>query len=258
METSVPINSKMISIDTLLSFRHRPIRPMDGVNIPNITVPPNLVSKKRPTEADDSIATDIRKIFNSTSTDAIADAKDQLRQVVYSKAHKVEILSEISDEVFKNFLVSEKNIKNYMHLLNSIGNTSILVQGPTNTRPVTIGFHFVNKCRITIFGYIAEENIRRLGGMDEYDPDEQDVYNGEREKILNLIITICYLYEQRNSTLVKVTSSQIYSVIKAILEMYNKYIKLIKSTWDPNDPETGDEDEYYILKKMASLYFPTF
>ena len=260
MEDNTVISQK-ISIDKLLSFKDREVKPIDGINIPNITVPQNLVSKKRPTEAPDTIIINIRNIFNTLTDSNIAVLKEQLRQIVYAKAQKPEMLSDIADEILEQFLVCEKNIKNYMHLLNAIWNVSILIQNSPSEKKIVsphIGIHFLNKCKDTIFKLISEENIRELGSLAEpaeSDPnsDEADKYYSGKDRITNLIIVLCFLYEQRNTVLIKLTAVQLYTVIKNILDSYTKYQKQMVKLGNPDDGECENEDEYEILARMCAI-----
>lgn len=260
MET-VTISPQKISVDKLLVWKDHAVIAPDGINIPNTTVPLNLVSKKRATEARDTITISVRQIFNSLTLDNIAKSKDKLKEIVCTKAQKnVEALAEVADEIFENFIVSDKNIKNYMHLLNSIWNGSILVQYPNKTnegvKSPCIGSFFINKCKTMIFKYIDEKNIEKLASMDLENIDVLDEYNKARETIINLIITLCELYEQRDRPLIKLTAVQIYSVMKSILDSHANCQKKMKELGDPYDDtgECKDELLYETNRKMCSLY----
>lgn len=251
-----------ISIKQFLALRTHKVKPIDGLNIPNITVPPHLVSKKRSTEATDSISINIRQLFNSLTSDNLSGIKEKLREVIISKAQNVEMIEEISQEILHNFLISEQNIKNYMHLLNAVSSACVLID-PTQTDKAncpnknvspTIGNFFLNKCRTMIFNCISDANIRNLAQMDQDDMDELDRYNREREKISNLILTICYLYEQRNTSNINLKAAQLYSLISTILNSYKKNQDLMAELGNPNKDDCSDENEYEILRKMCTLF----
>ncbi|MEM3063644.1 MAG: hypothetical protein QW303_08925, partial [Nitrososphaerota archaeon] len=250
------ITPSKIYVKQFLAWKNQKVKPIDGINIPNISVPPHLAGKKRPTETVNTITITIRHIFNSLTSDNISDVREKLRTVIYTQVKNVEMLSEVADEIFQNFIVSEQNIKNYMCLLNAVWNASILVQDSSgkNVSP-TIGNFFLNKCKKMIFDFIGEENVRRIASLNIDDNDELDIYNRERDKIINLIITICYLYEQRKTTLIKVTAVQVFSVMEKILNTYKKLQAKMKELGNPyNDEDCVDENEYEILRKMCTLY----
>lgn len=251
-----------ISIKQMITFRGRAdqIKPIDDLNIPNITIPQNLMGKKRSTEINETITISIRHLFNSLTSDNISEIKQQLKNTI-TKAQNSEMIEEIAQEILSNFLISEKNIKNYMQLLNSVHMNCILLKsqnkqndGTPNVTP-TIGNYFLRKCGNMIFGYISEENIRRLAQLDQYNDDELDRYNREREKINNLIVTICCLYEQRKTSYIKLTSIQLYVLIDTILMYYQRCQSKMKELGNPyQNEQCSDESEYEILRKMCSLY----
>ena len=256
MDTAI-YTPKVISIARLLSYKNEKVKPIDGLNIPNITVPPHLVSKKRSTEAEDKLVINIRQLFNSLTSDNISLVKEQLRNIIIEKAKTSDMIGEIAEEILLNFLVSEQNIKNYMHLLNAISSVCLLLEtapGSSGKVSPTIGNFFLNNCRNMIFDSITDAKIRSLAQLDQFDPDDLDKYTKEREKISNLIVTLCYLYDQRNTGNIKLTATQLYPVLTTILDNYNKLRKNMTQLGDPDDDECLDEDEYEILRKMCTIY----
>jgi len=225
METLV--RPKIISIDQMLQWKKIcRMKPIDGLHIENITIPAHLASKKRITEAPDTIAIHVRKFFNSVTEHNVASVQKQLIEIVISKAQNVASIIEIADEILKSFMVAgEQNIKNYIQLLNVIHSAQILVPDSPEGTSKTIGYYFLQKCRDTIFDKIGETNVSSLAKMDLDDPDQLDTYTREREKIINLIITICGLYDQRNTTFFKINRMPIFSVVKNLLDVYQKYHK---------------------------------
>ena len=252
-ETIIPYK---IKIDLLMNLRDSKVKPIDGINIPNISMPPHLMSKKRATEADNSLSIDIRQLFNSLTSDNLEKLKLQLKGLICAKAQNIDMLNEISEEILKNFLISDKNIKNYMQLLNVVWNATVLQPNiDKNITPPTIGKFFLDKCRVKIFSLISEKNIRKLSEMDLDNLDQLDLYNRERESIINLLIIICELYGQRNTQFIKLNATHIYSVMKHILELHNKNQLMMQQLGNPyNDEECQNENEYEILRKMCTLY----
>ena len=271
------LKPETISVQQLISLRDQRVTPIDGLNIPNITVPPHLVGKRRPTEVRDSLVINIRQLFNSLTTDNITKVKQQLRDTIVQNAKTEQDIDEIAEEILSNFIISEVNIKNYMHLLNAISPCCILITSkgekgaePNETgevlRTPTIGNLFLRKCKDMMSGYVDEEkdirkigclseiNIRSLAILDLEDTDQLDAYNREREKIINLIITVCHLYDQRHTTNIRLSSVQIYSLMYTILEYYQRAHAKMKELGDPNEVDCTDEDEYEVLRKMCTLY----
>lgn len=246
---------KQITVPEIIALRNQCTKPIDMLDIPNIFVPSHMVCKKRSTQASDTIAIHIRVLFNSLTSDNIDSIKVQLISTVVERVKSVELIDEVATEILSNFIISSINIDNYMHLLNAI--CSACVELPsTEEKKVskTIGNYFLDKCKNKIFQFIKEDNIRRIAMFDHDDPDQFDLYNKERERINNMIITICALYSQRNTNLVRLTAVQLYHLIKIIMNTYFKYHKKMLELGDPYEGECADEEEYFIVSQMATLY----
>jgi len=254
------ISTAKISVQQLLALKDSKVQPIDGLSIPNITVPPHLISRKRTTEACDTLSINIRQLFNSLTVDNISKVKEQLRNIII-KAQNIEMIEEIAQEILSNFVISEQNIKNYMHLLNSVSAACVLIpckqetigQNTGSVSP-TIGNCFLKKCRDMIFNSIQEANIRSIAELDQDDMDELDKYNRQREKINNLVTTICYLYEQRYTSNIKLTSMHLCPLLNTIMTSYKKNQDKMKEMGNPNIEDCTDENEYEILRKMCTLY----
>lgn len=246
-----------ISIDKLASYKNLKVKPIDGLVIPNITVPPHLVSKKRITEAEDKLTINIRQLFNSVTFDNIHAVREQLRIVIIEKAKTIEMIKEIADEILINFLVNEQNIGNYMCLLNSIYPMGVLHENDMQPRePKTIGQFFLFNCRNLILEHISETKTRLLAELDQYDPDELDKYATEREKNTNLLVTLCYLYKQRDTTGIKLRAQQLYPLLTTILDSYKSIKKKMSMLGDPDIGFDTDDNEieYDMLRKMSVIY----
>lgn len=256
MENS--ITPKTITIQEFQSYRNYKVMPIEGLNIPHITVTPNLVSKKRATEANDTIAVNIRFLFNSLTQDNLPQIKEQLR-IILSRAQNAKMLEEVAVEILENFIMSEQHIKNYMHLLNAVSkacvlltpaqtsNENTIISNKDSVTP-TIGYYFLEKCREMIMSLISEDNIKKLAMLDQYDDDDLDKFNRAREKINNIIVTICCLYDQRHTSNIKLSAFQLYPLINnSIIE---KYVKTRQMLGEIDE----DHDEYETYRKMCNLY----
>lgn len=246
---------KKIAVEQLVEWKDRSVKSIDGLVIPHITVPPHLVSKKRATEAIETITINIRQLFNSLTTENISQVKQQLKDTILEKAKNEQCIKDIAQEILSNFLISEVNIKNYMHLLNAISPICILVSNGSgkNVSP-SIGNMFLMYCRDLILDYVQLANVKKLALYDLDDMDQVDIYNRERTKIINLIITICYLYEQRHTANLKLTALQLVPLIKTLLNNYQILQNKMKELGNPYEEDCADEEEYENCTRMCTIY----
>lgn len=244
-----------ISISEFMTYFDYKIEPIFGLSIPNILIPDELSCKYKYQDVKTYIITNIRQMFNSITVDNINTVKENLRTLIIEKAKNTELLDEIASEFLSNFVVSHQTIENYMHLLNAVSPACILIN--KNETSLTIGNMFLEKCRIAIFNSIDEKHIRHLAMFDQDDDDDLDKYNRERDKINNLIITICYLYGQRKKAklCVSLNINQIYPLISMIMTAFLKCSSIMTDLGNPyKDEECKDEEEYIIRSKMLTLY----
>ncbi|AEQ32807.1 hypothetical protein [Acanthamoeba polyphaga mimivirus] len=243
-----------ISIQQFTEYLKMDITPIEGLVIPNVTIPSHLMNKKRITQADDTIILNIRHLFNSLSGDNVEKIRELLRETIMTKTSGEQMLNDVAKEILSNFLISDKNISSYMHLLNAVSNACLEIDN--GARTPTIAKYFIDECKYKIFDFISEKFVRELASMDIDDEDELDIYNRKRESIINLISTLCHLYDQRNDNKkIKVTASNLYPLIDKIINIYNDIRSKMKKLGDLyNGEDCENEQEYEILARMANLY----
>lgn len=249
-----------ITVEQLIAYRDYDTTAISGFDVQNLTVPPHLVSKKRITEAANTVSVLIRTLFNSITNDEdkMQAAKDHLKSIVHEKVTSVEIIDEIANEILENFLISAQNIANYIQLLNVIDRACIPMpsDGPEPKHSRTLGYHFLQRCRIAIFKYISDKHIRELGELDLEDADETDDYNKARDKINNLILTLCSIYDQRTTHTLNVTALHLYPLLNTIMNAYSNCMKQMDDLGDPykGDGVCKDEKLYFTTQRMSILY----
>ena len=233
------------------------------VSIPGLIPIPNIVmtdtSKKK------LVVSEVRTLFNNVTKTNVDEFKMDLRKIVIEFLTKTsennipEEMNKIANEILQNFIVSESNIKLYIQMLNAIFNVAVNHIDPISGKPVRskpIAHYFMDNCRTLIFKYISEEHIRKLATRDQEDEDELDLFNKEKAKVCNLIITICCLYDQRNTPDIKLTALQVYNIINVILNKYTEITIRMKKLGNPYEgEECVDELEYDYLNRMCTLYY---
>lgn len=250
------VKPNIIPYDEMMKLKTYPIEPVN-MDIPNINIPLTMTVKKRETEAPNTISVNIRSLLNSLTSDNILQVKEKIREVIINKVQNIDMLNEIAHELLEQFIITEQHIKNYMQILNSIHAAKILiVDQTTNEKKLsdTIGNCFLKQCRILIMEKISEENILNLAKLNLDDYKQLLVYNKEKSKILNLIIVICCLYEQKTTTYVRINAEQIFSVMNKIFDIYKKLQTKMLNLGNPYEEECKDEEEYFICEKMCTIY----
>ena len=240
----------------LLSLMNHSTIPIAGlVNIP-WTVP--IDNNKN------SIVLNIRKLFNIVTPLNIDEIKKELRHIVTSHLVKTpennisEEMNNISNEMLNNFVVYESNIKIYMQMLNAIFNIVVSHVNQITCEPVQskqIAYFFLQNCKALLLKYISEENIRSLAMKDCDDENEQDLFNKEKNKIFNLITTVCALYDQRLTNNIKLTANQIYGVLSEIMDKHIDITIRICKIGNPYEGnECENEEEFECLYNMRTMY----
>jgi hypothetical protein len=245
-----------IPIEKLLHyFRNMEVKPPEGINIPGITITSQLASKKRSTEAPDTIMVNIRKLFNRLTTENVPEIIAELKKIVYLKVSTVsdkdqaiKLIEDIAEEMLQLFIIDGKNIPGYMHLLNAIhNNTTVLAQEKT------IGHYFLDKCRLMIISLTSRENIEKLAklAVNMDDINDRDSYRKQQEKVTNLITLLCHMYKQRNTTNIKLTASHLFHVVKRLLD-FCQTLQNELNQLNMDDDDDFELSEIYI--KMCSIY----
>jgi hypothetical protein len=251
------IYTSTLSPNFFIERKNMSVEPIDNLIIPKVIVPSNLIKKRRP-ETKDTMATYIRQLLNSITIHNIEPAKKQLLFDIENKVKSEESLSEIATELLSSFIVSHKNLDNYVQILNAICLSSFRITNPVTKEVVaskSIGNIFLDKCRKLIFDSITEENIAAIA--DKYnidDEDDFDIYNKEKEKISNLILLLCRLYSQRNGIYTKLTAIHVYGVISRILTNHIAVNEKMILLGNPYEGECLDEDKYEIYRRMCAIY----
>lgn len=256
-DTESMIYPLALSPEFFIARKEMPIEPITNLIIPKVIVPSSLLRKRRP-EMKETMATYIRQLLNSITIHNIEQAKKQLLFDIENKVKTEESLVEIASELLSSFIVSHKNLDNYMQILNSICLSSFRITNPVTKEVVaskSIGNIFLDKCRKMIFDNLTEANIANIA--DKYnldDEDDLDIYNKEKEKILNLILLLCRLYSQRNSNFTKLTAIHIYGVISKILTNHISVNEKMIALGNPYDGDCQDEDKYELYRRMCAIY----
>lgn len=250
------VKPNIITYDEMVKLNSYPFEPIN-IDIPNINIPLAMAVKNRTTEAPNTISINIRGLLNSLTSDNILQVKEKIREVIINKVQNIDMLNEIAHELLEQFIISEHHVKNYMQILNSIHAAKIMmVDESTNDKKLsdTIGNCFLKQCRIMIMKKISEENVLDLAKFNLDDYSQLLIYNKEKSKILNLIIVICCLYEQRTTTYIRINAEQIFSVMNKIFDIYKKLQLKMLDLGNPYEEECKDEEEYFICEKMCTIY----
>lgn len=242
-----------------LDIKPEELIPIQGLNIPNVIIPSKLRGIIRSVSNDDPITIQIRQLLNSATIDNINVVTEKLKNLIVTKVQKESILEEIAKELFDNFLVSDKNIPMYLKLLNSVYAISISLAEDIEkkeSRKVSksIGNYFLDECKNHFLFRTTETHLRKIVVLDQDDPDEADKYNRERDQINNIIITICSLYGQRETSYIRLNAVQVYQVFRRVLDLHKSFQEKMNKLGNPyEDEECDDEEEYENLRNMSTL-----
>lgn len=256
-ETDSMIHTLTLSPNFFLERKRMHVEPIIDLVIPKVIVPPDMI-KKRKTESKNTMSIYIRQLLNSITIHNVEQAKKQLLSDIETKVKSEESLCEIAQELLSSFVVSNKNLDNYTHILNSICRASFRISNPITNEVIaspSIGNIFLAKCRTLIFETITENNIGLIAEKHNLDDDDDlDIYNKEKEKILNLILLLCRLYAQRESAYVKLNAMHLYGVISRILASHISVCEKMSVLGNPEEGECEDEDKYELYRKMCAIY----
>lgn len=245
MET---VNSAKIPINVFFHYVDRIIIPKNIPNIPNITTPKHLTIKEKKTTPVQTI----RFNLNSLSKDNKEKKCDAIKGLLKTVKDDA-TLSSISAEILENFIIGEINIDNYLYVLESIGNF-YLEKNDNNKR--TLKSIFLNDCRRKIYDYIDRNNMSELALLNTDDDDDFDLFNKKKDKISNLVTTICRIFNRSNDSIVKLGENNICCLVKDILGIYETIQNEMVLVGDPLNPDTvcDDEFKYENLRKSCSVY----
>lgn len=251
---------KKYTVSYLLDRINEPVEPIANLVIPNITIPPSLQGKRRTTQTIDSIETSIRILFNSVTTSNLDKIKESFFKLLVEKAQTPDLLIKVASEMFENFLINEASIPNYLELLNKVRVVAVSYDDKVTKEKKnspTLGYFFLEKCRQVFFENIGLPKVQILASLNQDDVDELDQYNKEKEKMTNLSITICDLYNQRNDK--DKLCLHIEQIGPCLNRIVTNYLTVLERYESMIDEETGfskDEhmDENEINMKMLIFY----
>lgn len=235
------------------------IMPISGLSIPKITMPNKNIQY--------SIITEIRKLFNIVTATNVDIVKTELKKIIIdslvnkdSKELLSNKMNDIVNEILNNFIISDtKLLQTYTKMLNAISCVAIRsinteTGDPEQSEPIRS--YFLKNCRTLIYKYICSENIKLMCMKNLDDIDEEDLFNKEKNKITNLIMTICSLYNQRNLDVdIKLTAIPVHGIIQHMLNECIIIISKMKELGNPYESDGClDEEAYIILNRMYTLY----
>jgi hypothetical protein len=216
-----------IDIDVLRTLAKQPTKPIDGLVLPNISIPASMMGKVRATQATDSIRIRIRKYLNAITVDNVDSIRQNIDKVVCESAQTSDDLNEIANELLSNFIQNGRSIKQFLKIFNQISMFAVPEGVNQNGTPIpskTIGVYFIAACGLKIKSTISRATMQENANLDMSDPDMEDKYNGNRERAINLIQTVCELYKQQTSQEVpkpkSLSSKAVYEVIESLLDCH--------------------------------------
>jgi hypothetical protein len=213
----------------------------------------------------ESVISDIRKIFNIVTSNNVDSIKDGLRELI--TGHLVRTvpdevekeMNNISLEILNSFIVYESNINIYLQMLNNIYTITINNINENTGVPVQlgpIGKFFLENCRLLMNKHMSEEYVKNIITMDQENEDELDLMNKEKNKIFNLITTICALFSKRAiKSHIKISVEVIYRIVSFLIQ---KYIEINDKMNKLGNLYAGepcsDEFEFECLYNMRAFY----
>lgn len=235
-----------------------PLYPVN-MGLPNINIPNNLMPRRFGTN-ESQIKSKVRELLNTVTKDTINASTNKLRAIIDEESKErgknadVSMLKEIAQEFLDSFLVAGQRLNEYLHLLNSIHLIAIkesIIQDSKEKiiSSKTIGAYIIDFIKEKYMIMVDENNIRTMAMRNMDDPDEQDIFFKDEEKIINIITLICALYNQRDTTFIRLNITHIIIVFNKLLGFHSNAMKLL-SELDEDD----DEEEYDIRRRMASIY----
>ena len=234
-----------------------------NLGIPNLTIPNNMVPRQFG-NTESSIKLKVRELLNIVTKDSIIGTANKLRSVIdeetreRGKLANSSILKDIANEFLDTFLVSGKQLNEHLQLLNSI--YMIAIKEPStqvsDAKPIlskSIGGFITDLLKEKYMSLVSESNVKAMAMRDVDNPDEQDLYYREEDKLINIISLICAMYNQRNTKNISLHSTHIIIILNKLLTSHANIIKNLKNL-ENNDDESENEEEYDIYRRMATIY----
>lgn len=252
------IQPSAISIEQFELFKTLKITPIDIVNIPNITVPLNLVFNKRLINKENPVLITLRRIFHTITNNNIDSIADTVLNILEEQVKDQSTMEMVIDELFEIFLSNGDNIENYICVLDKIKTHHVPYvnknDATQNNKPCerSLNLFFLNACGIKIFSMIENKNISNLAELKMYDDIESvDEYNAQMEKNLSLIKIVCILYKQNDKKKINLKPTQISSLLIKLIVYQDTISKDIKNIQedDPNE-DLYNNINYIIIKYL--------
>lgn len=206
------------------------------------------------------ITEQVRVIINGTTSDSLEKMKRTLQVEVSKNAAKEADLDEIAD-IFLNFMIKaespdksddpSKVILMIMSLLNSV--YAAASSEPTKgTASKTIGRFFLEKCRTTVFSKIQGKVIQEFAEKTEEGDDGTNEYLTFKSRLINLVVIICLMYEQRKQPKICIQFKQIHSVIEELFNLHKNSHEQWSKMKDSKD--SNDRYKSRVLRTICDTY----
>lgn len=240
-----------IPVNTLKGWKNNPVVQIDGFHLINVKIPSSLNKKKTPFE-DESLQTTVRGILNTLNADNIVLVEKSLRDVIMIQVKNVNDLKCVAIEMLGNIVILDKNIPIYIELIDSVYN--MCIEEPNDF--VTLGNLFLIECRDMFFSVTSMDASVSMAKLDHENPDEMDVYIRKYDKIVNLLLLFCILYNNRNDEKIRIENKHMLFILTHLFEQYNECQSIMTSIGNPyeNDLSPEHESTYLLYEKVSLLY----
>lgn len=245
---------KFISSKFFVANMDQKVPAIPDISIAKIVIPDHLLPVVTDNISVNSISKKIRYYFNNTTPQSLVIIKPKLSEYMSLNMTSLENYTEIVDEIFENFLVNSEVINDYMELLNHVQ----MIQYDDNGKIKTVGNGFINKCGQVAHDIISYKKIRELASYNLSNDDDLDKYNRYKDRVKNLFLTICSLYDQRHITKLSVNIEHIYPLISLMINYFMNCMRQLStlSSKHGSDLELtrSNESDINLFKKMSNIY----